>query len=218
MIRNHPRDEHLVALAAGLPGGQAVVLGAHVGSCAYCRERLRTLESIGGGLLEQAEPHPLAADALTSTLRRIAQEAPAARFAGSAAHTPAASLPPGVAWPASLRGCRITPWRWIGPGRRISRVQVPHDPAASVFLLSIDPGRSLPWHRHAQLELTQVLCGSFTDGQAVFGPGDFDTADHGVHHQPVVQPGSVCVCLTWVEGRLQFDGRMAAAMARWLQI
>ncbi|TFZ00967.1 transcriptional regulator [Ramlibacter henchirensis] len=218
MIVHHPEDEFLLSLAAGrLPAGQAVVVQAHVESCGHCTERLSTLEAVGGALLERAEPHPLSPDLLAATLQRIAGVPPEpASTSPTPATAPAGTwLPTGVTWPTSLRGSKVTPWRWIGPGRRFSRVQLPHDPEATLFLLSISPGRSLPRHRHEQLELTQVLCGAFVDERAVFGPGDFDQAGPDVHHEPMVQPGQVCVCLTWVEGRLRFDGHIATAIARW---
>jgi len=221
MIRHHPGEDLLLAYAAGrLGGGQAIVVGAHLEACGACREQLEVLEALGGAMIERAEPQPLAAGALESTLRRIASEpAPARPTRSAAMHPSLAAVPPeGLSWPASLRGCTSTPWRWIGPGRRFARVVPRNDPAACLFLLSLDPGRSLPGHRHGQLELTQVLCGSFGDGRAVFGPGDFDSADGGVHHQPVVEPGGTCVCLTWVEGKLQFDGLVASTMARLLKV
>ncbi|WP_205960451.1 transcriptional regulator [Ramlibacter henchirensis] len=157
MILHHPEDEFLLLLAAGhLPAGQAVVVAAHVEECAQCGARLRTLQAVGGALLQNAEPHPLSPDSLAATLHRIADVPPEpARAPATPAPPPAATwLPAGVIWPASLRGCKVTPWRRIGPGRRFSRVQLPQDPEAALFLLR---GRNLPRHRHSQLELTQVL-------------------------------------------------------------
>jgi putative transcriptional regulator len=95
---------------------------------------------------------------------------------------------------------------------RWSRVSLPHDPAANLFLLRIGAGKSLPRHTHSGTELTQVLCGAFEDGRAVFGPGDFDATDPSIRHRPIVQPGSDCICLAAVDGRLVFDG----AVAGWL--
>jgi len=53
------------------------------------------------------------------------------------------------------------------------------------------------------------LYGSFHDGRALFGPGDFDAADGSIHHQPVVQAGGECVCLASVTGKVMFDGAIA---------
>ena len=211
-IHHHPEDDLLLALAAGrLDGGQALLVATHLESCALCRARLHTLQALGGELLEAVEPQLLAPQALARTLERIdAPEAAAARPAKPEPSWP--DLPAGTRWPASLRGCSVSRWHWMGPGMRWSRVKLPFEAPGSLFLLSIGPGRSLARHTHSEIELTQVLCGSFDDGRAVFGPGDFDTTDGAVHHQPAVLEGGECVCLAYVGGRLRFDGWIASAI------
>ncbi|MBL0421891.1 cupin domain-containing protein [Ramlibacter sp. AW1] len=220
MIGHHPPEESLLALAAGrLGAGPEAVVSAHVESCPECAGRLRVLNAVGGALLEQSEPHALAANALAATLQRLGDvpQRPPRRQEGAV--PPAASwLPSDCAWPASLRGCELGPWRRVGPGRRICRVRLAHGNGGSLFLFGIEPGRSFPRHGHERLELTQVLCGAFSDGRAVFGPGDFDTADADVQHELVAQPGAMCVCLTWIEGRLRFDSGIAATIARWVGV
>jgi putative transcriptional regulator len=189
MIQHHPGDELLLPLAAGrLSAGQALVVSSHLEGCADCRARLHTLQALGGAL-------------------------PVAAAAEPAVHP---ALPDGVRWPASLRSCRAGAWRWMGPGMRYARIVAAHDPAASLYLLHIGEGRSLPRHTHGGIELTQVLCGTFDDGRALFGPGDFDAADETVHHQPVVQPGATCVCLAYVGARMRFDGRIASLIGGWI--
>ncbi|MDE2502711.1 MAG: cupin domain-containing protein, partial [Burkholderiales bacterium] len=117
--------------------------------------------------------------------------------------------PQGLPWPRSLAGCAIGPWRRLGPGLRWSRIGAPLDAQANLFLLRVTGGRRLPMHSHRGREMTQVLYGAFDDGRGLFGPGDFDTADDTVQHQPVVQPDSVCVCLASVSGKVLFDGWLA---------
>ncbi len=218
MIHHHPDDELLLPLAAGrLSAGQAVVIGTHLEGCAACRTRLHALQAVGGALLAQAEPIALEAGAWERTLARIdgpPPPEPARPATGAPASHP--RLPDGVAWPASLRSCRVGDWRWMGPGMRYARVGVPHEPAETLYLLSIGEGRSLPRHTHGGIEFTQVLCGAFDDGRAVFGPGDFDAADESVHHQPVVGTGGTCICLAYVGARMRFDGRIASAIGRWI--
>lgn len=216
MIQHHPGEELLLALAAGrLSAGQAVVLGTHLERCDACRARLHTLQALGGALLEQAEPVALDAGAWTRALQRIDAPAPSepARPVVAAPHP---ELPAGVPWPASLRGCRASAWRWMGPGMRYARVAVPHETAGSVFLLRIGEGRSLARHTHTGSEFTQVLCGTFDDGRSTFGPGDFDETDPSVHHQPVVRADGTCVCLAYVGAPLRFDGRVAALIGGWV--
>lgn len=216
MIQHHPDDELLLPLAAGrLSAGQAVVVSTHLEGCVECRARLHTLQALGGALLEQAEPAALSAAAWERTLQRIERPLPAAAPA-AAAPAPHPPLPAGVPWPASLRGCRVSDWRWMGFGMRFARIAVPQEPAASLYLLQIGEGRSLPRHTHGGTELTQVLCGAFDDGRARFGPGDFDAADESVRHQPVVQAGATCVCLAYVGARMRFDGRIASVIGGWI--
>lgn len=207
-IRHHPQDELLLALSAGsLETGTRLVLSSHLELCAHCRERLRMLDAVGGALLEEIEPAPLAEGALERTLGRIgALEALPRRPIKVSAPPP---LPEGARWPRALARCSATPWRWMGPGMRWSRVSVPEAPGANVFLLRIAAGKYLPQHTHHGLELTQILYGRFHDGRALFGPGDFDAADADIHHQPVVQDGSECICLASLDGRLRFDSPVA---------
>lgn len=217
MIHHHPGDELLLPLAAGrLSAGQALVVSAHLEGCAECRNRLHTLQALGGALLAQADAAALRPDAWERTLQRIAE--PAAVPAAPPAARPHPALPADVTWPASLRRCHVSGWRWMGPGMRYARVGLPQAaaPGSSVYLLHIGEGRSLPRHTHGGIELTQVLCGAFDDGRAVFGPGDFDATDESVHHQPVVQHGATCVCLAYVGAPLRFDGRVASLIGGWI--
>jgi len=213
MIQHHPGDEWLLALAAGRVGaGETVVLDVHLESCAACRSRLQVLKALGGALLDESAPELLAPEALARTLTRIDAPAPAA--------APATAWPrpalPGLTWPHAMRNARVSRWHRMGPGVRWSRVRLASDPAAALFLLRIASGRSLPRHGHHGIELTQVLCGCFDDGRAVFGPGDFDAVDGSVRHQPVVTAGGECICLASVDGRLLFEGRVASLVARWV--
>ena len=215
-IQHHPDDDLLLAHAAGrLAGGPAVLIASHLENCAQCRSRTAQLETIGGTLLEALPPEALAPEALARTLAAI-DAAPAAGSAppkrAKKAPRPRPTLPDGLTWPRALQHCSATPWRWLGPGMRWSRVTLPHDTTANVFLLRIGAGKQLPEHTHSDCELTQVLYGTFHDGRALFGPGDFDEADRSFHHQPTVQPGGDCICLASVTGRVLFKGVIARTL------
>lgn len=213
MIQHHPDDDFLLRMAAGrMRGGEALAVAVHLEACMHCRSRLHALQAAGGALLGELEPQLLEPEALARTLARI--DAPRAPAQPRARAPWRISLPDGRPWPAALAGCDVSSWRWMGPGMSFARVGVPSDPKASVYLLRIGPGRSLASHTHSAVELTQVLCGSFDDGRSIFRAGDFDATDPHVHHQPVVATGDVCVCLAYVEGRLEFDGRIASAIGR----
>jgi putative transcriptional regulator len=210
VIRHHPDDELLLGHAGGgLETGTRLVVASHLELCGHCRDRARFFHAIGGALLEAAEPADMAADALARTFERIERHAaavPPSKVVRANAPPP---LPEGAQWPRALAHCAATPWRRVGPGMRMSRVRVPEDAKANVFLLRIGAGKYLPRHTHRGLELTQVLYGRFHDGRALFGPGDFDAGDPGIHHHPVVQDGSECICLASLDGRLRFEGVVA---------
>lgn len=207
-IQHHPDDDLLLAHTAGrLALGPAVLVATHLEGCAQCRERARLLEAVGGALIDDLPPETLAPEALARTLAAIDAPPKAPPPRPVAGRHPA--LPPGMAWPRALRSANATPWRWLGPGMRWSRVTLPDDPKANVFLLRIGAGKQLPVHTHSDCELTQVLYGTFHDGRALFGPGDFDEADGSFHHQPTVQAGGDCICLASVEGKVLFQGALA---------
>ncbi|HEY2257420.1 MAG TPA: ChrR family anti-sigma-E factor [Variovorax sp.] len=211
MIHHHPDDDLLLARAAGrLGSGHSLLIGSHLEHCSYCRARLRVLEAVGGAMLEELAPAVLPSRSLADTLAAI--DAPAPPVAQAPAPLARPSLPTGIAWPRALRGCSATPWRWVGPGMRWSRVTVPYDSAANVFLLRIGAGKELPVHTHSASELTQVLYGSFHDGRALFGPGDFDEGDGSFTHMPKVEPAGECICLASVEGKVLFEGLLARLM------
>jgi putative transcriptional regulator len=208
MIAHHPSDELLLRAAAGtLDAGAAIVVGAHLESCARCRASVRAFESVGGAMLESIEPALMAPEALARTLAMIGTP-PIARPAASI-QRPRPDLPSSVAWPRSLADCAVSRWHWMGPGMRWSRVTVPYATDANVFLLRIGAGTALANHTHSGLELTHVMCGSFHDGRALFAAGDFDAADGSVRHQPVLEAGGECICLASVKGHLVFDNPIA---------
>ena len=214
-IRHHPVDELLLSLASGaLPIGLRLVTETHLELCPACRERVAMLRALGGAVLEEQPEATMREDALARAFDRVDQLERAERADGTPAPRKVPAPPPlpaGAVWPKALAGCSATRWRWLGPGMRWSRVTVPDAPEANVFLLRIGAGKYLPQHTHRGTELTQIIYGRFHDGRALFGPGDFDLADDDVHHQPVVQDGSECICVAAVEGRLHFDG----LIARW---
>lgn len=204
-IQHHPADDMLLARASGhLDLGARLVLDSHLELCPLCRERAHALDAVGGVLLDALEPTALAEDAWERTWARVQATQDAPRPVRKVSAPP--PLPPGASWPRALAPYSATPWRWIGPGMRWSRVNVPD---ANVFLLRIAAGKYLPRHTHTGVELTQVLHGRFHDGRAMFGVGDLDVADTEIHHQPVVQDGSECICLAALDGRLRFDGWFA---------
>lgn len=200
MISHHPSPETLLAHATGtLAAGHAVVLAAHLQSCAHCQAAQTQLESLGGALLEELTPEPLATEAFAHVLARLDDSAPAPPPPPQQA---ALALPPGLGLPAALRGAEIGRWLCIGLGLRYSRVRLPWAPDENVMLLEVAGGRKVIHHSHGGMEFTQVLSGGFHDKTGQYGPGDISEADETTEHQPVADPEG-CICLASLEGGLR---------------
>jgi putative transcriptional regulator len=161
-------------------------------------------EAVGGAVLSELDPTPLADDALARVMARIDETA--ARVSEARLANVLARAEVGIPLPAALDACGIGPWRWVAPGVRWSKVSVPGDASANLMLLKVAAGKRLPEHTHTGREYTHVLSGSFSDDRGRYAAGDFDEADGDVEHQPVVDAAGECVCLAAIEGRMLLRG------------
>jgi putative transcriptional regulator len=76
-IAHHPDDELLLAYATGAADeATSLIVATHMTYCAICRLRGKTFDTIGGTLLQELQPAPLAAGALDATLARLDQVTP----------------------------------------------------------------------------------------------------------------------------------------------
>lgn len=214
-ISHHPSDESLLRFAAGtLPAGPSLVVATHLEGCPACRARLAAFTATGGRLIEDSPPERMSTGGLADVMARID------------AHEAAGPLPPprvprhgvDIALPTVLARCDTGPWRWFGPGVKMSRVSIPHAPKALVTLLRVGPGRALPEHTHSGLEFTQVIAGSFSDALGRYGPGDLAEMDAEVEHQPVVDADGECICLAAFDGQMVLSGLFGRLMQPFVRI
>lgn len=110
MAPNHPSDVTLLAFAAGtLTEGQRAAVAAHVAGCARCRAYVNAMEHVGGAVLENLPPAPMAEGSLAKVLARLDEPAPPL----------AAAVPSGAAAPSGLPNTssppnnvyRLSDWR-----------------------------------------------------------------------------------------------------------
>jgi putative transcriptional regulator len=200
-IRHHLNDGLLMAYAAGtLSEAFGLVVAAHVSLCDDCRARLESLEAVGGAVLESAPEEAVSDEALARVMARlevpvVVAPAPAPRRRGV--------LPAPVA--AYVGGdLEAVKWRAIGMGVR--QAILPTSKSATVRLLYIPAGQSVPDHGHRGTELTLVLRGAFRDETDRFGPGDLEIADATLNHTPVAEAGEDCICLAATDAPLRFEG------------
>jgi putative transcriptional regulator len=198
LISHHPSDATLAAYGAGtLPEGLAMVVATHLGACPLCRGTVAVVQAMGGALLAELPPAPMAPAALERLFARIQPPEPAGPPGTAPGSTAAPScLKPEL--PAPLDQCAFGAWWPIGLGLRWRPMRVRG--RAWAGLLRAEPGRALWRHRHVGLELTYVLRGSFTDTGLRFHPGDLAEPEAGQDHQPVADNDGPCVCVVASEG------------------
>jgi putative transcriptional regulator len=182
MICHHPRETTLSAYAAGtLPEALALVVATHIVRCPPCQASLAMLEAMGGALLDELDPVPLAGGALDRLLSRVDEPRPAAR----------PILNPDL--PAPLNRVSFSRWRPVGFGSRYRPLRTT-GPVWGGLLLA-QPGRSLPRHGHTGLELTCILSGRYVDGSGEFAEGDLSEPVTDHDQAPQVIGSEPCLCI-----------------------
>jgi putative transcriptional regulator len=72
----HPSEELLAAFAAGKFDDHALLaVAAHASHCPACRRFIRTIETIGGVAIENAEPVPMSQGSFEAVLGKIERSA-----------------------------------------------------------------------------------------------------------------------------------------------
>jgi putative transcriptional regulator len=220
-ITHHLSEPLVMAYAAGtLPEAFSLVVATHISLCDECRARLGAHEALGGAIMDAvldakdaAAPASLAPDSLAATIARI-------KAMDRTPPTPPRPPRTGL-FPAPLRdyagdGPEAVKWRRVGGGVR--QAILPTGRGATVRLLHIPAGSSVPDHGHRGTELTLVLQGAFRDDSARFGPGDLEIADQSVEHTPVAEAGPDCICLAATDAPLRFNALLPRIAQRFLRI
>lgn len=187
-MRHHPSEATLVAYAGGaLPHAMGLAVAAHLVGCPACRDVKATAEQLGGSALEDLPVTAMSDDALALVLARAERPAP-----------PPVVLPRDPELPAPLDVCKFGTWRRIGFGLRWRPLL--GETGMLAGLLEGMPGKALPVHTHAGLELTYILKGSFVDGMERYAAGDVAEMEGDHRHQPRIDGDIPCVCFIATDG------------------
>jgi putative transcriptional regulator len=203
-------EDLLLRYAAGqLRPAPALVVASHVAMSQSSRAILGQFENVGGVLIEEQPMAELSDGLFEQTLTQIGERAREETFAEAHDH---GHLAMGIVLPEPLARRKIGPWRWLGPGMRFARIEMPEDPDHNLVLLRVPAGRALPEHSHSGEEVTLVLKGSFHDEAGRYMAGDLIGEDEETDHTPVVDDGGECICLASIEGSMRIKswlGRLA---------
>lgn len=201
-IRHHLTDALLLSYSAGtLPEAFSLVVATHVSLCDECRARLESFEAVGGALLDDCDSVEMSEEALEATMALI-ETAPEILM-------PANMSGPDDVLPAPLQsyvGGDMDAVRWRPIGGGVRQAVLDTDGGATVRLLAIPGGAAMPDHGHRGMELTLVLQGAFRDEQDRFARGDIEVANEDLHHTPIAEEGTDCICLAATDAPLRFKG------------
>lgn len=214
--RYHPSDEMLFDYASGSLGEPAaLIVATHMALCCGCRRRVRFCESVGGAMLDLAEPEPLSENAWADLQSRLDEPPPRREVPPAAAAVPVARN--GIVLPQPLRsyvgGALSTlSWRAVMPGITEAELPIGRDllnrGALRTRMVRIKAGAAVPRHTHEGTELNLVLTGGFSDTIGHFQRGDVAIGDRAIDHRPVADPGEDCLCLTVTDAPLRLTGRV----------
>jgi len=200
-IEHHPEEALLAAYAAGvLDLGQRVALATHLRGCPRCRAWVRTMERIGGKLVEDSAPAEMSGDAIERALAHLDKPPP------PVPPRPAETADAPRELPNFVRRYAFGAWRFVAPRVRMRPIHLPDPSPTRVFLLKSAPNTRLLGHEHTALEMTCVLQGGFSHSGGHYRPGDFDLGDETVTHELHVDEGEDCVCLVAMQGDLRWRG------------
>jgi putative transcriptional regulator len=194
-IRHHPREDTLMAYAAGtLVSALSALVSCHLGYCPKCRADVRHVEMIGGALLGRIEDADLGGKVFERMIAR-----PPVLMHTAAVARPADEPPSDGVLPKPLArhfGMRIDgmPWRTLAPG--IEQYKVPMARGGGdMRLLRVQPGLKLLRHGHYGAELTLVLKGAYTDETGDYHAGEVADLDEDIEHRPRVLGDDECICI-----------------------
>jgi putative transcriptional regulator len=206
MITHHLSDDFLIEYANGtLAVPESLVVGSHISICTECRARVETFEDVSAVLLEDGNTEAVSADALDAVLAKIATPAddtgaePQIEFDRATLEL----IPPPL---RGYLGDSLSALDWKRTGRGLEEVSLLREDDVRISLLRIRAGQKVPSHTHGGDELTLVLSGGYSDGDAHYGKGDVSVADGAMDHAPVADDDGPCLCLTVRNGATRLTG------------
>lgn len=218
MIRHHPEKEMLLEYAAGtLPWAQSLAVKAHLEMCPACQQQHQQLNGIGGTLLGNSDPQPVAGTAFDKLMQRIdrpdqgsspeealpVNDARQPRPKNPSADPALASLPRVVGKLVAKNG--PLKWRRVSPALKMTRLKTGQDKYEVAFHRICRGGRTAE-HDHRGQEIIMVLHGAFSDADGFYRPGDFLVRNPGEVHRPIATEDQECLCLSVVEAPVSVTG------------
>ena len=213
MIKHHLTDKILMAYSAGqLSEAFNLIVATHISMCDECRAAMSSFDALGGALLENECLNGEPAPDLQATMALIKAQTP-----------PNRTLPPvrSTETPFPLVayvGDNLDDVKWKPVGMGVKQSVLQTSAEATARLLYIPAGVAVPDHGHHGTELTLVLRGAYYDETDHFKRGDVEIAGEDLHHTPIADAHSDCICLAVTDAPLKFSGVLPRILQPLLRI
>ena len=185
-----------------------LVVATHISMCDECRATMSSFDALGGALLEDETLNGEAAPDLQATMALIKSNTPMER-------TPPPSRPTETPFPlVAYVGDNLddVKWKSVGDGgqagnfKNICRGHC----ATAVYsgwrcctLIMVTRGPNLHWFCVGRIPIKWII----------FKRGDVEIAGEDLHHTPVADVHSDCICLAVTDSPLKFSGVLRALVA-----
>ncbi len=223
--QHHPDKNVLVEFVSGsLDHAQSIAVSAHLHYCAHCRNKVATLEHIGGTLFSLSESadqknnnqsSALSSPCFDTLMSRIESNEQKVTTQKSETEQVDHLLPPKYkTLPSVIRKMLAnSPPSWQRVTASLSTANlVAGQSEYGVSLQKISAGGKVPQHDHRGAEMTVVLKGSFSDEDNVYQQGDFLLKNPGDIHRPRASSNEDCLCLSVEQAPVKLTG----LFTRWL--
>lgn len=176
--QDHAEQVFLYALQA-LPSSEVPVVGAHIATCADCRQELATLRPV----IHSFVSWPTDVLRPSASLWDRLSERIAAETGGEPVPAPERSAQP--------------EWKDVAPGISCKLLATDMEKNRVSMLVRLAPGTDYPPHRHAGIEEVYMLQGELIVDDKTLYPGDYLRSEAGtVDHRVWSETGCACVLLT----------------------
>lgn len=207
-IQHHPREDLLVAFAAGkCSPDMNLIISTHLHYCSHCADFVASAEAIGAEALKSDTDH----------------------------HFTAASDDEFDAfWNNIIEAEGVTPEKAIKASENLSplehymRKSARHikrknfftftedlfptiEEGSRVSVMNLAAGTMMPAHTHDNgMEMTLILEGGYRDEFGTYNKGDFVIANNAITHSPQVFEDEDCKCLVVNTSRIRLTGRIGS--------
>lgn len=243
MITHHPDTNMLTEYASGsLATALGLIVCAHVQQCPQCRAKVEQLNQLGAAILNQSLAETVAPQSFTQLMARIRSHHPNENSNESSSDNTRdhRSDKPALSHEQQYRSAqdlsiakdpllqhlpkvvqKILPrdgklkWQRASAALQTARLTTGQQDYEVAFQ-RISSGGKVVQHDHRGLEVTLVLCGSFSDEDGIYNAGDFLVRNPGEVHRPTATQHQDCLCLSVVAAPVRVTGLLGKFINPWL--